>query len=87
MKCQADKNKTQYTRGMTGCKFPEPQNGIWQPSEADRSLSGLHARSCVLVPCALRSSELLGPLGLVTDPVEKHRKVKEARELAKSAKP
>lgn len=72
---------------MTGCKFPEPQNGIWQPSEADRSLSGLHASTCFLVLCALLSSELLGPLGLVTNPALKHRKVKEARELAESAKP
>lgn len=72
---------------MTGCEFPEPQNGIQQPSEADRSLSGLHAHTCFLVPCVLLSSDLLGPLGLVTDPVEKHRKVKEAWELTESAKP
>lgn len=61
VKCQPDKNKTQYTWGMTGCKFPEPQNGIRQPSEADRSLSGLHAYLASLFPVSCCPLSYWGP--------------------------
>lgn len=51
---------------MTGCKFPESQNAVWQLCEAGRCLSSFLPRVGFLGSLCSTVLWVVGPLGLVT---------------------